>query len=335
MMNVEQVPHVLNWGSAPFAVSIRSSKPIVYSHGLELEVELGPELVFIETLRVTDGVTEHRFRCEEVCGEWRQVRVHAFQDCVGKAGKTLPTKRRVIFGPSHASIQQGLLERFPNALNDINPVTDAEANVTRKVRRANGKRVTWGDEKASVVEGPCDGHKYGGWGLNAFCIIPNRDELRQLCMSLAEQQVERADLDEYSFFEDNEDEFMQNQLSLLTYDAEEEEVNLDDDKTIFPTEEPTEVEMEDEDEDLTDPDSPDVDETVIPQSDSEEEPTEVEVSSRKRFKMDAQDDCGAVEKVAAVQSYPTKAPMMNLSASCRSSEEELRECDFWLLENLA
>lgn len=328
-MKVEQIPRVLNWGSAPFSVSFRSSKPIVHTNGLELEVTLSEDLVFVETLRIMDGVTEHKFMCEDTVGDWRSVRVHAFQDCVNKAGKTLPLKRLIIFGASHLSIQQGILERFPEALDAINPVADVESDATRygKPRRSNGRTITWGDQKEQVVEGPCEGHKYGGWGLNAYFIIPNREQLREMNMSMADRQLDSEDLEDYSYIEgDVVEDFVNNHFSIFTDDQDE------DDKTIYPDEDATPV--EEEEEEVTDPDSPDSDQTMIPQSDSDEEfPVESDASSRKRVKLEPQDEtnCACCKDVELGERATTQKSMPN---SCRPVEDELRESDFWLLENI-
>jgi len=340
-MRFEQVPKVLNWGSAPFSVYIKSSKPVVYTHGLELEVALGPELVFVETLRISNGITEHKFQCEGVSGEWRNVRVQAFQDCVKVANKSLPTKKMVIFGPSHLSIQEGILERFPEALCAIAPTADVEADAVRRgKKKANGKKIRWGDEKEQLVEGPCDGYKYSGWGLETFFTIPNREQLREMCMSMADRQLDSADLDEYCTLDDDDD-FVQH-FSIFADDQNEiheehdhrqqEEVNIDDNTTIFPSEN-----MDVEDDDETESDSDDLEQSIIPQSDSDEEtPVEPEVPSRKRVRTEPQEDskCISFEVETSKVSVSKKIQPIPTSPTCRPADDELRESDFWLLENV-
>jgi len=222
-----------------------------------------------------------------------------------------------------------------------------EADATRCIksrRSGSGKTVTWGDLKEPGVDGPCEAHRYGGWGLNAFFIIPNREQLREMTMSMAERQVESDDLDDYSFMEENSEvDFLHNHFSIFADDEkndDEEDFNIDDDKTIFPADEEKDEAEQSEDEDDTDPDSPDsnLDQSMVPQSDSDEEtPVECGASCRKRVKLEPQNETNSVcfEDVEATERKMQKSMLsQNATNSCRPAEDELHESDFWLLENI-
>jgi len=177
-----QCPLVLVWGGAPFAVHQTPQRTVYYPDGMQLEIRLEPDFCLVETIRVVNGQAEHEFSAKQpnvAFGGYHKSRLSAFQQCVSKLSKGNP-KRAVIFGPSHHSIQAGILERFQSELTKLQVIGQTNG---QRLRMMNRKRVTWGDDHPIVIEQPIlPSNKYGGWGLNATKIIPNREQLRSLLL---------------------------------------------------------------------------------------------------------------------------------------------------------
>jgi len=92
------------------------------------------------------------------------------------------------------------------------------------------------------------------------------------------------------------------------------------------------LETSGEDEDDTDPDSPDTD-PLMHASDSDDE-VPVNYASRKRVKLEPMEESDKAFREDESENTSSSAQPKAV-ASCRPVEDELREIDFWLLENIA
>jgi len=329
-------PELLDVGHEPLVVTWHHSKPTIYSDGLRLRITVGESLIFDETLRVVSGAVHYQFAADGVKGEWNVSRTQAFQDCVTKAGKTLPQRKSVIFGPSHASIQEAVQETFSYAF-DRTAILDAAS-----VRIKNKKRISWGDQVEKVVEQPDEEHKYGGWGLETHMIIPNRFELREMSLSWSDLVMESEEMDEYFSMDDDDSELLvdrelrsyslfDNDPVFATSSFEPRTVD-EDEKTVYPcSAEPEEQEEEEVIEEAEEAGSDQSEDTT--DEDEEGGALTSEASSRKRIKLEPSDETNEIHHKVETEHKQLAKASQSPPASCKPYEEELREYDFWLLQN--
>lgn len=300
-------PELLSVGRAPYVVTWRDEKPTVYTDGLQLKIVMGEELELVETLRVVNNsVVEYQFECDGMTGIWSNVRSQAFSDCVNKAKKTLPQQRSVIFGPSHMVIQSAVVKAFPQAL---------QTSVT--VESPRHKRISWGDEANKVVDEADGTHRYGGWGLATYQIIPNRDELRAMNASWSDIVLDSEDIEYFALDDEDRDILVDQEMqtfSLFSNDPFESARPSEPKTTLVhegSTSEIIQEEVSDEDE-----------------RSSDEETASSQAPSRKRVRMIelSQDN-------DRIMNNTMEDTNNNNNTSCKPFEEELKEYDFWLLQN--
>lgn len=300
-------PQVLSWGSAPLARINKGRKTVVYPDGLTMSFDLGASSPFVETLRVTsESTVEHRFTMGEIEGEWFSARAEAFRDCVSKANYLLPHERTVIYGPSHADIQQGVIERFLH-----NRVSSSK------------KRVSWGDEHETVVDNPGDAeeNKYGGWGLEHIRVIPNRHEMAvlygfwQTDLEVEDELryfVDRIEPSDCGLLEEDDGPLTSSSLASMPLLASSSSSSFGEDGGA-PVYIPGEEQLSDDSE-----------------GDDEEEALLNNEPNSKRVKV-FEDETTVVPEISTkVEEEPSRPSCTDVDAS---AGVELREVDFWLLQN--
>lgn len=328
----QALPELLDVGQAPYVVIWKRSRPIVYSNGLKLRNRLGDGLEFVETIRVFESsdVIEYQFSADGVFGDWSCSRHKAFQDCVTKANKKLPMHRSVILGPSQEAIQAAIIEAHPDALAASS--SDVDADETEP-----SKHVRWGDETPKVVDEPNrESHRYGGWGLEAFCIIPNRDELKAMRLSWSDMVLDSEDMDEYFVMDDDDSEAMVDR-EMRSYSLFEDEVSQapsststkrviqENEQSLY---QPTPIEEAEEEyvEELQTDSSEDT-------TDEDEESAAMMARAPKRLKV-TEDVVAQPNQAESNESFqpPVIKVIQTTPPTCKG-DDELRDIDFWLLHN--